>query len=269
MDIFSYKDYKVLVNDLLRTKPNQGRGQFKRISEHLNVSSVLISQIFKGSKDISVEQGHKLCEYFNFIELEQKYFITLISANRAGTFELKNFYEKELIHLRKSAKSISNRVKHKKVLSEEDKATFYSDWKFSAVRLACDLEKVVNISDLSRLFNIDEKSIKSILEFLMNKGLVKSKNGNLETGPSSTHISKTSPMVKNHHRNWRLKALESLDNLDDIEIMYTAPMATSKAVYENLNKKILKLIDEFVKEASNAEGEDLYYLNIDLRKMIK
>jgi uncharacterized protein (TIGR02147 family) len=269
MDIFSYSDYKVLVNDLLLTKPNQGRGQYKRISEHLNVSSVLVSQIFKGRKDISIEQGHKLCDYFNFIELEKKFFVTLISSNRAGTFELRKFYDKELSELRKQAKSIVNRVKHKNVLSEEDKATFYSDWKYSGMRLACDLAQIVNISDLSSLFKVDEESIKSILEFLMTKGLVKSNNGNLEIGPSSTHISKSSPMVKNHHRNWRLKALESLDNLDDNEIMYTAPMTTSKEVYQNLNKKILKLIDEFVDEASSADGEDLYYLNIDLRKMIK
>lgn len=269
MDIFSYSDYKILVNDLLLTKPNQGRGQYKRISEHLNVSSVLVSQIFKGAKDISIEQGHKLCDYFNFIELEKKFFVTLISSNRAGTFELRKFYDKELSELRKQAKSIVNRVKHKNVLSEEDKATFYSDWKYCGMRLACDLEQIVNIKDLSELFKVDENSIKSILEFLMTRGLVKSNSGNLEIGPSSTHISKASPMVKNHHRNWRLKALESLDNLDDNEIMYTAPMTTSKEVYKNLNKKILKLIDEFVEEASNADGEDLYYLNIDLRKMIK
>lgn len=269
MDIFRYDNYKDLVNDLLLTKPNQGRGQYKRISEHLNVSSVLISQIFKGPKDISIEQGHKLCDYFNFIELEKKYFVTLISSNRAGTYELRKFYDKELTELKKQAKSIINRVKHKNVLSDEDKATFYSDWKYSGMRLACDLEQIVNISDLSNLFKIDEENIKSILEFLMAKGLVKSNNGNLEIGPSSTHISKSSPMVKNHHRNWRLKALESLDNLEDNEIMYTAPMTTSKDVYQNLNKKILKLIDEFVEEASTAKGEDLYYLNIDLRKMIK
>ena len=269
MDIFEYKDYKELVNDLLKSRPNQGRGQYKKLSEHLGVSSVLISQIFKGSKDISIEQGFKLCDYFSFIELEKKFFMTLISFNRAGTFELRNFYEKELRLLKSKSKSIINRVKHKNVLSEEDKGTFYSDWKYSALRLACDLDSVENIQNLSELLKIDIDNVKKTLEFLITKGLVVSNNGSLEIGPSSTHLSKKSPMVKNHHRNWRLKALESLDNLDEGEIMYTAPMTTSKDVYENLNKKILKLIDEFVVEASNAKGEDLFYLNIDLRRMIK
>lgn len=268
MDIYKYKEYKTLVNDLLRTKPKNGRGQYKKISEYLGVSSVLISQIFKGSKEISVEQGHKLCNYFNFIEIEKKFFVTLISFNRAGTFELKNFYESELDKLKIQARSIVHRVKHENILSEEDKALFYSDWKFSAIRLACDLEKILNINDLSNLFQIKEEIIKEVLQFLMTRGLVKSNSGNLEIGPSSTHISKKSIMVKNHHRNWRLKALESLDKLDENEIMYTAPMATSKKVFEELNNEILKLIDGFVAKAPSAEGEDLFYLNIDLRKMI-
>lgn len=269
MDIFKYDNYKDLINELLIFQPNKGRGQYKRISEYLNVSSVLISQIFKGNKEISVEQGLKLCDYFNFIDLEKKFFITLINQNRAGTFELKKFYDKELTSIRKQAKLIVNRVKHKNILTEEDKATFYSDWKYSGMRLACDLEEVINISNLSNKFKINEEDIKSILEFLLSRGLVNSHNGNLEIGPSSTHISKSSPLVKNHHRNWRLKALEALDNLCEDEIMYTAPMCTSKEVFKNLNAKILKLIDEFVKEASEADGEELYYLNIDLREMIK
>lgn len=267
MDIFTTKDYKELVNKIIKSKPNNGRGEFKKISEFLGVSSVLVSQIFKGTKDISIEQGHKLGSYFGFIDLEKRYFVALISYCRAGTFELKKFYEKELNELRDKSKLISNRVKHRNILSEKDKAIFYSDWRYSSVRLACDMDSIRKEEDLSELFNTDIDQIHIYLDFLINTGLVLVESGKLKLGPASTHISKESPFVKNHHRNWRLRSIESIDKMDNDEIMYSAPMCTSKEVFKNLNSKILKLIDEFVKDASSAKGEDVYYLNIDLRNM--
>ena len=89
----------------------------------------------------------------------------------------------------------------------------------------------------------------------------------MNLGPRSTHIDKKSPFVISHHRNWRLKALETADKLDDDEIMYTAPMCVSKDVYKNLQTSILKLIEGFVSEATESKSDELYYLNIDLRKM--
>jgi uncharacterized protein (TIGR02147 family) len=252
---------------MVKARPNNGRGEFKRISEFLGVSSVLVSQIFKGPKDISIEQGHKLGSYFGFIDLEKRYFVSLISHARAGTFELKKFYEKELNELREKSKLIANRVKHKNILDEKDKAIFYSDWRYSAIRLACDMESISAADDLSKLFRTSLDQVHIYLDFLINNGLVVVESGKLKLGPSSTHISKESPFVKNHHRNWRLRSIESIDTMGSDEIMYSAPMCTSREVFNNLNTKILKLIDEFVSDASAAEGEDVYYLNIDLRNM--
>jgi uncharacterized protein (TIGR02147 family) len=268
MDIFNYTDYKKLINDLVISRPKEGHGQYKKMADYLGVSTVLISQIFKGHKDISLEQALLLADFFNFIELEKNFFLKLISHNRAGTQKLKLFYAKELETLRSEAKNISKRVKHQNVLTEEDKAIFYSDWKFSALRLACDLKEVTSTQELANLFNLDQDRAREIVEFLLKRGLIKNEAGNLMIGPASTHVEKQSPLVKQHHRNWRLKALEKMDDLADSEIMYTAPMCTSASVISNLNAKILKLIDEFVKEASEAPGEELYYFNIDLRNML-
>jgi uncharacterized protein (TIGR02147 family) len=267
MKVFEAKDYKALVNNMVKSRVNNGRGEFKKMSEFLGVSSVLVSQIFKGTKDISIEQGHKLGNYFGFIDLEKRYFVTLISYCRSGTFELKKFYENELTELREKSKLISNRVNHTNILDEKDKAIFYSDWRYSAIRLACDIERVSTANDLSELFKTSTDQINIYLDFLINNGLIRVESGQLKLGPASTHISKESPFVKNHHRNWRLRSIESIDQMSSNEIMYSAPMCTSKEIFNNLNTKILKLIDEFVKDASAAEGEEVYYLNIDLRNM--
>ena len=269
MDIFKELDYKQLINNLIKSRPNNGRGEFKRIAEYLGVSSVLISQIFKGEKYISIEQGHKLAGYFGFIEIEQKFLLNLISYSRAGTFELKKFYEKELNEIRKKSKLIVNRVKHQNILGEKEKAIFYSDWKYSAIRLACDLDEIKTNKDLSLKFKLDETIIKKHTDFLIENGLIYVESGVFKLGPSSTHISKDSAFVTGHHRNWRLKSIETSDQLDEKEILYTAPMCVSKEVFNKLNENLLHFIDQFVSDASSSKGEELYYLNIDLRKLVK
>lgn len=268
MDIFLFNCYKELVNSKVNILPNKGRGEYKKIAEYLGVSSVLISQIFNGHKDISIEQGFKLADYFGLLGLEKKYFLTLIHEAKAGLHDLKKYYTTEIEELRNQAKAIENRVTHSNLLSEEDKGIFYSDWRYSAIRLSCDLDHINTILDLTSCFNLNEKEIKKYTDFLLKTGLIKVQSGKFTIGPSSTHLSKASPYIKNHHRNWRLKSIESIDKLTVDEIMYTAPMAISQDLFIKLNKKILMLIDDFVKDATSSESSELYFLNIDLRKLM-
>lgn len=266
MDNLNIESYKQIVHDWILQRPKEGRGELKRISEFLGVSSVLVSQIFNGEKDISLEQGHKLCDYLGMNEIEKKYFLTLIQYQRAGTSDLKNFFYKEAKRIEKEIADISNRVPHQQKLSNEDKSIFYSDFKYSAIRLACSLPQV-NDQKLQSLFDIDQNSLSRYTEFLLERNLIKKSAGFYELGPASTHIGKDTPYVKQHHTNWRLKAVATIEQMQDDELMYTAPAAISKEDFKNLRLKILKLIDEFVADAIESEAEDLFYLNIDLRKV--
>lgn len=268
MDIFSYRDYKQIVNSKIQALPQKGRGQYKKIAEYLGVSSVLVSQVFKSDRDLSLEQGMKVSSYFGFVGIEEKYFLKLLHLAKAGTQELKSFYQQELDALRLASKAIENRVPHAKILSQADQGIFYSDWKFSALRLACELARIKTAADLSKYFDLDIKEVKTILDFLISRGMVLLVDGNLQLGTSSTHLSKASPFIKNHHRNWRLKALESIGEMHSQELMYSAPMSISKSYFDELNRKVLGFIDELVKGAKEMEeAEEVYYLNIDLRKI--
>ncbi|EQC52651.1 hypothetical protein M901_2895, partial [Bacteriovorax sp. DB6_IX] len=44
--IYEYLDYKQYINDLISTYPKEGRGVFSKLAKSINVSSVLISQIY-------------------------------------------------------------------------------------------------------------------------------------------------------------------------------------------------------------------------------
>lgn len=72
MEIFDFTDYKKFIVSLLKLGPKKGRGSLKKMAEHLQVNSVVMSQIFKGDRNLNLEQAWELSEYFGFSELEKK-----------------------------------------------------------------------------------------------------------------------------------------------------------------------------------------------------
>ena len=121
--------------------------------------------------------------------------MSLVNQSRAGTFELRQFYRGEITELQRQSKLIGKRVKHKEILTEEDKAIFYSNWKYSASRLSCDLKRVKKVEDIKKLFGFSGDETKAIFEFLVSTGLILKEKGTMNLGPRSTHIDKKSPFI--------------------------------------------------------------------------
>ena len=170
MDVFSEKNYKSLVKKWIKDQPNRGRGEFKRISEYLRVSSVLISQIFKGDKDLSLEQAHKLTEYLGHTELERKYFLALVALERAGTADLRSYYKKEIRQLIAQSQDLSKRVKHTTGLSRDQQCLFYSDWIYSGLRLATEIGHDSK-EKLAKAFSLDPEKVSEGVAFCFPQDL--------------------------------------------------------------------------------------------------
>lgn len=71
------------------------------------------------------------------------------------------------------------------------------------------------------------------------------------------------PFVIRHHSNWRLRAINSLENTNTEELNLTAPMSISKKDFQIIREKIVKLIQESVEVAKASKAEDLAALTID------
>lgn len=267
MEHFHYKDYKEFIHYLI--KNGKGRGEFSRIAEYLNVSNVLISQVFKGPKELSFEQGIKLTEYFGFSEIETKYFLNCLSYNKAGNHQLRSYYEKEMSEIAQQSKQIASRVTNQKQLSDEEKARYFSDWVHAAVHLTCALPFIKNVHDLSSYLGLSEDKINESLHFLLETKLVERKSGELGTGTTYIHLEKTSPYLVQHHRNWRLLSSLKATSIQSHEVMYTAPMVISKKLGEELHSKILDFIQNFVKSTEGCDDEEIWNLNIDFVKLQK
>jgi uncharacterized protein (TIGR02147 family) len=221
-----------------------------------------MSQIFRGDRELSLEQALGVSTFMGLSEAERDYFLLLVQRARAGTHELRDVLTKQLEAMKTAAQALKNRVKHEK-FTNEDRATFYSHWYYSAVRLGISIPKANTISAISEHLHLDRALVSKIIDFLLKNNLIIEKNGKYQMGPQVTHVGHDSPFVTRHHTNWRLKALQSIDKIDEKDLFYTGPMALSYEAAASIRHLLVNLVEKSTKVASASDSETLRCLNID------
>lgn len=267
MRVFEFDNYKEFVNRLIRTFPKRGHGQFLKISKLLGIHTTMVTHIFKGDSNLSVEQGLKLSEHFGLSELETDFFITLIHLERAANTKSRQYFERQLQVLRTRALNLSERLQVKKSLDERDQAIFYSSWFYSGIRLLCATREFGSTEAISEITGIPIKIVNQVIEFLLSTGLIKEEGGRYVVGETVTYVNRDSPLVTRHHLNWRLKGIEQLDKISDEELVFTNSIAISQKDFLRIREEIVKFLEIYKKIGDPSPAEEVCYLNVDWRKL--
>lgn len=262
MKIYELSDYKAYINRRIEEMPKRGRGQFRKLAETLGVNSVVISQIFKGTRELSLEQANTMAAYFGMTELEKEYFFLLVQKGRTSNHELIKYFNEKLEKIRIEAQDLKNIVTSER-LSEETQSLFYSNWYYSAIRLSTLLKGFENPDKIANNLNLPITVVQKVISFLLQNELIIEEKGKLKIGPQRTHVEASSPFVNRHHINWRLKGIEHMDNLNPDELFYTSPMTLSKDAMKEIKKGLLDFIAEKSALVKDAKDEQIACLNID------
>jgi transcriptional regulator with XRE-family HTH domain len=262
--IWDLKDYREILRTWIQSQPNAGYGEASRIAEHLKTSRTVISQVLKGERDLTIEQGFELSKFLQLNSSLTDYFICLLSASRAGTKILTDYYLTQAEKIRNKSQQISSRTDGKQV-DKEVREKFYSDYAYSAVRLTSELPEIKTANDISTKLGISTERILDIVEFLLHNKLIEYKDDCLHLGPASTHIKKGEPAVLNHHRNWRFEGMKRMANFSSKDLFYTAPTAISLEVSNWLEESLLSLVEELSTKATDCQNvSELRCFNFDL-----
>ncbi len=203
--LFELSDYRNYVRSWSAAK---GRGEFRRIALALDMHTTLISQIFNGHKSLMEEQALRLCIYMGLNTLETDYFLKLVQVERAGTEQLKAVYIRQLEQIKSHVGEIKGRVPDSTILSELDRAVFYSSWQYSIVRLLTALSRFQTKEKIALRLSLSLSRAQEILDFLTSRGLCKEERGKYLRTEKNTHVEARSPLSIRHHQNWRTKSLE-------------------------------------------------------------
>lgn len=263
MKIFESRDYKKFINEWIKDQPKGGRGQIKRMSEFLRVSTTLLSQVLRGEKHFSLETAADISEYLGLNEKEAEYFILLIEHQRAGGFKLKKILERKLDRDQQAGSQLQNRMKKDRQLSDEEKMQFYSSWMYSAIRILSALPEITNAKTLSDRLNLPLAIVNDVVNFLLEKNLCVVKNNKLTYGAYRTHIGKDSPFVIKHHQNWRIKGFQSMEIRRDEDLFFTQPMALSREAAEKIRLMLPGMIEQIHALSGPSESEVVRCFNID------
>lgn len=94
--LFEYQNYVDFLREWIELRPSQGRGQISQMARHLNISSVSMSYIVNGQRNLSEEQAVELVEFLGLTDIESEFFLTLVQFERAGSKKLERIYLKKL-----------------------------------------------------------------------------------------------------------------------------------------------------------------------------
>ncbi len=263
MRIFEFIDYKAYTRHFISTQPKNGRGLIKAIGEHLGVDPSQISQILSGTKEFTEEQAILTAKFIGLNELETDYFLHLVKIDRAGHHVLADYYRKKRDQLKSESMNLSQHVQQDRILTDFEKATFYSSYLFSAVRLSTSIAGEQTVSDVSERFNIPLDRAASILNFLCATNLCQEENGRFTLGTQHTHIDRASPLVGRHHTNWLLKAIEKTNSLSEEELQFTGPVSLSREDFRSIRETLVNVISSSLKKVKNSEPEEVAVLLID------
>lgn len=269
VSIFDFSDFRDFIKKRFNEMPKKGYGQAHKLSIFLGVHTTLISQVLKNIKTFTLEQASEVCTFFGLSEMESEYFILLVQLDRAGNESLRKILKRQIGTLKKKATQLVNRLQSEKKLSEEKRAIFYSDWTYSAVRQLTAINGFHHLDIIADYLDLSKKQTKNILEFLLTSGLCKEERGKILIGPSSTHLEAHSPWVRSHHINWRNKAIEKMNQEEDAQLHYTAPLTISKADALKLRGMIVQFLEQMDKVIEPSPSEELRCLNIDWFKIGK
>jgi uncharacterized protein (TIGR02147 family) len=263
ISVFEYTNYRSYISDRLQQMPKKGYGQARNLSSFLKVHTTLVSQVLKGLKSFTLEQASLASEFLGLNDMETEYFLLLVQMDRAGNESLRKNLKRQIERLREKSSELINRLKSDRVLTEERRAIFYSDWTYSAIRQLTAIPGFQSLDAISQYLRLPNRKTKDAIEFLLEVGLCVEERGKIKIGPSSTHLESTSPWVRSHHINWRQKAIESMTNDEPAKLHYTCPLTISKEDALRIREKITKLLEEFDEVLVPSPSEQLRCLNID------
>lgn len=265
MNIYEFTDYRRFLDSRLRSAKGGGRGQRSRLAEVLGVHSTFVSLVLREKRDFSLEQGLLLARHWGFSDAETEYFLDLVQLSRCGHHQMREYTKKKIKAAQDNAKKLVSQFDHERQLDAEERQVFYSSWHYSAIRIFTSTAPAGrSLEEICDRLSLPRPTAITALQFLERVKLVVREGEKYLVGPQRTFLEKGHPLLKCHHANWRLKALQQYESLGDDEMMFTTTISLSKADFSQLRN----ILGEFVKTTANViketDPEDVACVNLDL-----
>jgi hypothetical protein len=76
-------------------------------------------------------------------------------------------------------------------------------------------------------------------------------------------LEKTSPHLKQHHANWRIKSIQKMDKNSIEDLGFTAPLSLSNKDFDILREEMVQLIKKISETVKETDPQDVFCFTLD------
>jgi len=259
LSLFEFQRYRDYLRHAVRA-----RGKRTQLAAAVGCHNAYVSRVLDGAADFSLEQAYRINQFLGHTDNESAYFLLLVQYGRAGSPELRAHFEKQITELRARFLDLKNRVTDSKRLDRVAQSTYYSAWYYAAIHVATAVPKLRTIEALSLHFNLPPRLVATTLEFLESIGSVVREGGGFLVGTARTHIDNTSDLIRPHHTNWRLRAIDSLHRENARDLHYSAVITLSEKDLPRVKAVLLEAVEKIREVIRESPDERVYCYALDL-----
>jgi uncharacterized protein (TIGR02147 family) len=262
--VFDYKDYKPYLIKALEDRLVIEKGQRSKLSKFIGCQPAYLSQVLNGSADFSAEQAVAVNQFLSHTVTEARFFLNLVLLARAGTKDLRIFYQQEIKKLLDDRLILKDRINMNRTLSEADQARYYSSWHFAAIHVIVSLANFRTRHAIAEALNLSPKIVNPALEFLVEIGILKMIGFDYHQGETSLHLGSDSPFIQKHHSNWRMKTLQSLEQPKSKDLHYSSVITCSKDDYAQVRELMIQTVQKIRGLIKESKDEVMAAYTLDL-----
>jgi len=266
--VFDYSDYKAYLSQALEIRQSFEKGQKSKLADSMGCRPAYLSQVLNGPQDLSLEQAHAANQFFGHPPQESRYFLNLVLLSRAGTLELKKYFQSEVQKQKDERLILKNRVKSNRTLSEADQARYYSSWYYAAVHVIISIDQMNSAEHIAEAIGLPLATVKETIEFLIQMGLIKLQGKALRQGETSLYLDADSPFISKHHTNWRIRAISTLDQKDRKKLNYSGVITCSHQDAEKIQETMIQAVQKIRSIVKDSKDETLLVYALDLFSLV-
>lgn len=267
--IFDFKDYKKFLHAYEESRKSFERGFRSKLAEHLGCQNGYVTQVLSGEAHFSLEQGMRLANFLGLNANDRKYLLLLIEYARAGTKELRDYFLGEITGYREKFMNIKERVGKSRTLSETEQSVYYSSWHYLAIHMLVTLPGYDDPKSIAEALRLPDATVSQALIFLTQTGILREEQGKIKAGLTQIHLNRESPLIRQHHTNFRIAAIQSLTTERKSDVHYSTVSTLSKEDAEKLRAEMVKFVEKYLETIAPSKEETMFGFNLDFYRMLE
>ncbi|MGK5082379.1 DUF4423 domain-containing protein [Bdellovibrionota bacterium FG-1] len=264
--LFDFRDYKTFLSQALATT-GEKRGARSRLAQFLNCQTAYISQVLNGTVHFSLEHAVQISEFLGHTSEEAHFFILLVHLGRAGSKNLRAYYENQILQIATQREQIRERIHVRDTLSNEDRAIYYSSWHVAAIHVMLSISAFQTPRAIAQHLGLSHEIVEKHLKFLESIGLALREGERFRIGNARIHLAAESPWISKHHANWRMRSLQSLDLPSKNDLHYSSVITLSESDVAKIREILLAALEKAEPIVRKSAEETTYSLCLDFFKI--